>query len=518
MDAVSRETNHCLFRCADGVLTSSVTTVGARLFPQVDAGQMRLHVRTPPGTRIEQTQEDFARVEAAVRKIVGNDQVDVILDNIGLPYSGINIALSDSATVGPMDGEILISLKQKHSPTAALMAKLRRELPKRFAGMRFFFQPADIVDQVLNFGQPSPIDIRVSGPHDKQAYQVAEKLARDLRFVPGVVDSHVFQVPYAPTISIDIDRALATEFGINQQNITSNVLVSTNSSAQITPNFWVDPSNQVSYPLVVQMPTYRINSAQDLRTLPVTVGKDNHHGQLLTNVSKFGRSTVPMVMSQYNIRPVFDVDADIQGRDLNSVANDIDKVIAADRPAKSKSISVVLGGQAETMRESYSGLFGGMALAVVLVYLFLVMNFQNWLDPLIVLLAVPFALSGVMWMLYLSRTHLAFLHSWGPDVHRSYHGKQHSGSDFANQRMKAGDDAWVAAESAGFTRLRPVLMTAGAMILGMVPMALGVGEGGEQNAPLARAVIGGLAFATFATLVFVPVMYSLLRRGRVSST
>ncbi|MFZ0929766.1 MAG: efflux RND transporter permease subunit [Syntrophobacteraceae bacterium] len=508
--------------------------LGRDFFPQVDAGQMRLHVLTPPGTRIEQTQQDFANVEAAIRQVVGNDQIDVILDNIGLPYSGINIALSDSATVGPMDGEILISLKPKHTPTAALMAKLRQELPRRFAGMQFFFQPADIVDQVLNFGQPSPIDIRVSGPNDDEAYKVASKLAHDLQTVPGVVDSHIFQIPNAPSLDINIDRTLAAELGTNQEEIASNVLVDTNSSAQTTPNFWVDPHNGVSYPLVVQMPTYRINSTQDLRTLPVTVGNDrpdnvredntatsgagSPEGQLLTNVAKFGRSTVPMALSQYNIRPVFDVDADVQGRDLNSAANDIDKVIAADRPDPAKAISVVLGGQAQTMRESYSGLFGGMALAIVLVYLFLVMNFQSWLDPLIVLMAVPFALGGVMWILYLTQTHLSVPALMGTLM---CIGLTTANSilvvTFANQRMRAGDDARVAAETAGFTRLRPVLMTAGAMILGMVPMALGVGEGGEQNAPLARAVIGGLMFATFATLVFVPTMYCFLRRVPVSS-
>ncbi len=493
--------------------------LGRDFFPQVDAGQMRLHVRAPPGTRIEKTQEDFAEVETAIRHIVGNNQIDVILDNIGLPYSGINIALSDSATVGPMDGEILISLKPRHTSTAALMAKLRRELPKRFAGLQFFFQPSDIVDQVLNFGLPAPIDIRVSGPNEKEDYKLAQKLSHKLLAVPGVVDSHVFQVPNAPSLTIDVDRTLATQFGIDQQDIANNILVATNSSAQTTPNFWVDPRNDVSYPLVVQMPTYRINSAQDLSTMPVTVGKENVEGQLLTNVAKFGRSTVPMAISQYNLRPVFDVDADVQGRDLGSVANDIDKVIAANRPDSAKAISVVLGGQAETMRESYSGLFGGIALAIVLVYLFLVMNFQSWLDPLIVLMAVPFALGGVMWMLYLSQTNLSVPALMGTLM---CVGLTTANSilvvTFAKQRMRAGDDARVAAEVAGFTRLRPVLMTAGAMILGMIPMALGVGEGGEQNAPLARAVIGGLLFATFATLVFVPTMFYFFRRAPGSST
>jgi multidrug efflux pump subunit AcrB len=485
--------------------------LGRDFFPQIDAGQMRLHVRTPPGTRLEQTQEYFASVEAAIRQIVGAAQVEVILDNIGLPYSGINIALSDSATVGPMDGEILISLNEKHSPTAKLMAKLREELPRRFAGLQFFFQPADIVNQVLNFGKPAPIDIRVSGPKNDEAYELATKLERDLKAVPGIVDSHIFQVPDAPALNVDIDRTMASQFGLSQLSAAGNVLVSTNSSAQTMPNFWVDPRNSVSYPLVVQTPTYSINSMQDLYTMPLMTADGKSKEQILMNVARFGRGTVPLVLSQYNIRPVFDVDADVQGRDLNSVASDIDKVIAKDRPDPSKAISIVLSGQVETMRTSYQGIFSGMAFAVILVYLFMVINFQSWIDPLIVLLAVPFALSGVMWMLYLTQTHLSVPALMGTLM---CIGLTTANSilvvTFANQRLEAGDDVGTAAQQAGYTRLRPVLMTAGAMILGMIPMALAMGEGGEQNAPLARAVIGGLIFATFATLVFVPIMFRLL--------
>ncbi|HSZ08765.1 MAG TPA: efflux RND transporter permease subunit [Steroidobacteraceae bacterium] len=486
--------------------------LGRDFFPQVDAGQMRLHVRTPPGTRLEETQQYFAQVEQAIRRIVGDRQIDVILDNIGLPYSGINIALSDSATIGPMDGEILISLKKKHTPTADLTATLRRELPRRFAAMEFFFQPADIVDQVLNFGQPAPIDIRVSGPDNDQAYAVAVKLANDLKPLPGIVDSHIFQVPNAPALTVNVDRSLASQLGLDQLGVANDVLVTTNSSAQTKPNFWVDPRNDVSYPLVVQMPTYDIESSHDLWSMPLSSGSEHSNNtQFLMNVARFDRGTIPMVLSQYNIRPVFDVDADVQGRDLNSVAHDIDKVIAADRPDASKAISIVLSGQVETMRTSYSGIFSGMAFAVILVYLFLVINFQSWIDPLIVLFAVPFALGGVMWMLYLTHTHLSVPALMGTLM---CIGLTTANSilvvTFANQRMEAGDDAFLAAEVAGYTRLRPVLMTAGAMILGMIPMALGVGEGGEQNAPLARAVIGGLLFATFATLVLVPIMFRLL--------
>jgi multidrug efflux pump subunit AcrB len=489
--------------------------LGRDFFPQVDAGQMRLHVRAPAGTRLEKTEQYFSEVEVQIRKLVGNDQIDVMLDNIGLPYSGINIALSDSATVGPMDGEILVSLAKKHEPTAALIARLRQELPKRFAELQFFFQPADIVDQVLNFGQPAPIDVRISGPDQQEAFEVAAKIARSLIGVAGVVDSHVFQVPNAPALTVDMDRTLATEIGVTQQEAADNVLVATNSSAQTAPNFWVDPRNSVSYPLVVQVPTYRIDSTGDLETLPVTSSAGAAQGQFLLNLASFGRDALPLVTSQLNIRPVFDVHADVQGRDLYSAAVDIDKVLKENRPEASKALTVILSGQVETMRESYTGLFTGIALAIVLVYLFLVMNFQSWIDPLIVLMAVPFALGGVLWMLFITETPMSVPALMGTLM---CIGLTTANSilvvSFANQRMAAGDDPLCAAISAGYTRLRPVLMTASAMILGMVPMALGIGEGGEQNAPLGRAVIGGLLFATLATLIFVPTMYRLLRHRR----
>ncbi len=327
-----------------------------------------------------------------------------------------------------------------------------------------------------------------------------------------MVDSHVFQVPNAPALTVDMDRSLATLTGISQQQAANNVLVATNSSAQTSPNFWVDPRNSVSYPLVVQYPPYLYGSTQDLKTFPVTGGAEGD-SQLLSNLAAFGRETVPMVTSQLNIRPVFDVQADVQGRDLYSAAHDIDKVIAAHQPEASKAIKVQLSGQVETMQESYTGLFTGIALAIVLVYLFLVMNFQSWVDPLIVLMAVPFALGGVLWMLFLSQTPMSVPALMGTLM---CIGLTTANSilvvSFANQRMAAGDEPLLAAAAAGYTRLRPVLMTAGAMIVGMVPMALGIGEGGEQNAPLGRAVIGGLLFATFATLIFVPTMYCLMRR------
>ena len=491
--------------------------LGRDFFPEVDAGQMRLHVRAPDGTRIEQTQEDFARVEAFVRQVVGPEQVDTILDNIGLPYSGINIALSDSATVGPMDGEILVALKAKHTPTATLTARLRKELPAHFPELVFFFQPADIVDQVLNFGQPAPIDIRVSSPNTEDAYALAARLARDIARVPGIVDSHVFQVSKAPSLAMDVDRALAMQVGLDQRATASDVLVGTNGSAQISPNFWVDRKTGISYPLIAQLPTYNISSAEQLWAIPVTAAWAQNTHQLLMNISSLSRGTTPLVVSQLNVRPVFDVDANVQGRDLASATAAIGKVLEADRPDPAKAIQIKMTGQADTMREGYAGLFGGMALAVILVYLFLVINFQSWLDPLVVLVAVPFALGGVMWMLFLTGTHLSIPALMGSLMCM---GLSTANSilivAFASDRVKAGDDPATAAVAGGVTRLRAVLMTAGAMIFGMIPMALGVGEGGEQNAPLARAVIGGLFFATFGTLVFVPTVYRLLHRGSMA--
>lgn len=488
------------------------SALGRDFFPQVDAGQMRLHVRAPAGSRLETTQSEFAAVEKAIQEIVGSNQIDVILDNIGLPYSGINIALSDTATVGPMDGEILISLKETHSPTRLHMARLRRELPTRFPSLGFFFQPADIVDQVLNFGQPAPIDLRVTGANAETSYAVAQTIVNKIQQIPGLVDAHVYQVPNAPALTLEMDRGLAQSMGIDQAAAQSNVLVTTNSSAQTDPNFWVDPKTGVSYPLIVQQPAYQFGATGDLTRMPLNSGGRQ---QLLMNMADIGRRTTALITSQLNIRPVFDVHADVQFRDLGSVANAIDEVLKTSQWPQ--GVKVRLSGQVDTMRESYAGLFGGMALAVVLVYLFLVINFQSWIDPVIVLLAVPFSLAGVVWMLYVTHTPMSVPALMGTLM---CIGLTTANSilvvTFANQRLAAGLQPIHAALHAGYTRIRPVLMTAGAMILGMIPMALGVGEGGEQNAPLARAVIGGLLFATLATLIFVPTMFRLLKKPRAS--
>jgi multidrug efflux pump subunit AcrB len=492
--------------------------LGRDFFPAVDAGQMRLHVRAPVGSRLEVTAAYFARVEKAVRQIVGDGQINEMLDNIGLPYSGMNMAIGDTATVGTMDGEILISLKEDHTPTAAHMADLRRELPKQFPDCQFFFQAADIVNQVLNFGQPAPIDIQVVGSDPAKTYALASKLAKDIGTAPGVVDSHLYQVPDVPGLRFRVDRGLAQQVGMSQANVANSLLVTLNSSIQIGPNFWVNPKNGVSYPLVAQTPTYTLNSLQDLRTLPLdNSGPMGEHGrgQLLMNVADVQRVQTPALISQLNVRPVFDVNANAQGRDLYSVVNDIKRVIDRDRPPASEPITVKLAGQIDTMTKSYNGLFLGMALAVALVFLLMVMNFQSWLSPFIVLMAVPFALSGVMWGLYLTHTYLSVPALMGALM---CIGLATANSilvvSFADERLAEGYTAAQAAVAAGFTRLRPVLMTAAAMILGMVPMALALGEGGEQNAPLGRAVIGGLTFATFATLVFVPTVFAILHRRR----
>ena len=492
--------------------------LGRDFFPSVDAGQMRLHVRAPAGSRIEVTAQYFARVERAIRQIVGNDQIKNMLDNIGLPYSGMNMAIGDTATVGTMDGEILISLNENHTPTAAHMADLRRELPKRFPECQFFFQAADIVNQVLNFGQPAPIDVRVVGSDPDRTYALASKLAKDLGSVPGVVDSHLYQVPDVPGLQFNVDRSLAQQVGMSQEQAANSLLVTLNSSIQIGPNFWVNPRSGVSYPLVAQTPTYTINSLQDVRTMPLSTADPSgteDQGQLLMNVADVQRVRTPALISQLDVRPVFDVNANVQGRDLYGVDQDIQKVLDRDRPPPSEPITVSLTGQIDTMTKSYNGLFGGMALAVALVFLLMVMKFQSWLSPMIVLLAVPFALSGVMWGLFLTHTYMSVPGLMGGLM---CIGLATANSilvvSFADDCMAEGCTAAQAAVAAGYTRLRPVLMTAGAMMLGMLPMALALGEGGEQNAPLGRAVIAGLTFATFATLVFVPAMYALLNRHR----
>src|SRR6267378_4496010 len=490
--------------------------VGRDFFPTVDAGQLRLHVRAPAGTRIEETEQYFQRVEDYIRQIIPADEIGVIVDNIGVPNS-INLALSDSVTVGTADGEIMVSLKQPHRPTAEYLKVLREELPHRFADLEFFAQPADIVNQILNFGLPAPIDIQVTGPlaESEKNLQVVRQIAAELRSVPGAVDAHVQQILDAPRIMVDSDRALAQQVGLTQRDVAGSLLISLTGSGATTTNFWLNNQNGVSYQVVVQTPQHRIASLDELHRTPVAIAGQSSP-QLLTNLADFRRTTTPLSLNHYNVQPVFDVFAGVQGTDLGSVSSRVAQIIAKSRGQIGKASSIVVRGQVQSMNQSFFQLGLGICFAVLLVYFLMVVNFQSWMDPLIILMALPGALAGILWALFITRTTINVPALMGCIMSI---GVATSNSilmiTFANEQRRpdfGSHDARGAALAAGRTRLRPVLMTALAMLLGMFPMSLGLGEGGEQNAPLGRAVIGGLLVATFYTLFFVPVAYSRLRR------
>jgi len=490
--------------------------VGRDFFPTVDAGQLRLHVRCPPGTRIEQTEVYFQQVEDYIRTVIPASELAVINDNIGLP-NNINLALSDSVTAGPSDGEILVALNATHHPTADYLETLRRELPRRFSDLEFFTQPADIVSQILNFGLPAPIDIQVTGPlpESETNYRVAQQIAQELRGVPGAVDVHVQQILDAPRITIDSDRILAQQSGLTQQDVASSVLLSLSGSGATSTNFWLNYTNGVSYQVVVQTPQPRISSLDELHRTPVArTGQSSP--QLLSNLADFRRSITPLSLNHYSVQPVFDVYASVQSTDLGSVSDEVNKIVAKYQGRIGKGSSMVVRGQVQSMNQAFLQLGLGICFAVLLVYFLMVVNFQSWLDPLIILMALPGALAGILWALFATGTTISVPALMGCIMAI---GVATSNSilmiTFANEQRRpefGGLDARAAALGAGRTRLRPVLMTALAMLLGMLPMSLGLGEGGEQNAPLGRAVIGGLLVATFYTLVFVPVTYSVLRR------
>jgi multidrug efflux pump subunit AcrB len=490
--------------------------VGRDFFPTVDAGQLRFHVRTPPGTRIEETEGYFQRVEDFVRQVIPAEELNVIVDNIGVPNS-INLALSDSVTVGAADGEILVALNPKHRPTAGYLKTLRAELPARFPDLEFFTQPADIVSQILNFGLPAPIDIQVTGPlaDSDTNFRVAQQIARELRAVPGAVDVHVQQVLDAPRIMIDTDRTLAQQVGLTQRDVANSLLISLTGSGATTTNFWLNYKNGVSYQVVVQTPQHRVASLDELHRTPVALAGQSSP-QMLSNLADFHRTTTPLSLNHYNVQPVFDVYASVQGTDLGSVSSRVDQIITKYKGQVGKASSIVVRGQVQSMNQSFFQLGVGIGFAVLLVYFLMVVNFQSWLDPLIILMALPGALAGILWALFVTRTTVSVPALMGCIMAI---GVATSNSilmiTFANEQRRpdAGShDSRGAALVAGRTRLRPVLMTALAMLLGMLPMSLGLGEGGEQNAPLGRAVIGGLLVATFYTLFFVPVAYSRLRR------
>lgn len=485
--------------------------LGRDFFPTVDAGQFRLHVRAPAGTRIEETEQRFAQVEQVIRDTVPPEELDIILDNIGLPYSGLSLALSDSATIGSLDGEILVSLKPNHKPTQIYVEALRTKLQSMFPDMTFFYQPADIVTQVLNAGMAAPIDIQLSG-HDPKNLDVAREIQQKVAAVPGAIDVHLQQVPTVPDLFLTVDRTQAQQLGLAQRDVASDVLVSLSSSFQTAPNFWLDPTNGVSYQVQVMTPQYNIHSMDTLQSTPISVST-KQMPQLLGNLATVERTLSAGVVSHYDIQPTLDILTSVQDRDLAGVGNDVNKILADIKPKLPRGSSINVRGQIETMQASFSGLTMGLVFAAVLVYLLIVVNFQSWLDPFIITLALPGALSGIIWMLFVTQTTVSVPAMMGAIMTV---GVATANSilliNFAGDARLAGKSATEAALEAGYTRLRPVIMTATAMIIGMVPMALGLGDGGEQNAPLGRAVIGGLLVATFCTLFFVPVVYSVLQR------
>ena len=488
--------------------------IGRDFFPQVDAGQFRLHVRAPAGMRLENTKIVFSRVTEELRRVIPKDEIELVLDNIGRPAESFNFAFGDGATIGTFDGEILVALKEgKHGPTAKYIAQLRRILPERFPDLMFYFQPADIVSQILNFGLPAPIDIQVAG-YDPRNYDVARAIRKEVAGLPGVVDAHVHQVMDAPDLHLDIDRSRAAEFGLTAQDVANSLFVSLSSSAQVQPNFWLDPKMGMTYLVAAQTPQYRLDSVAKVENTPIPV----HTGgrpQLLSNLATVTHSVHPVNANHRDVQPVFDVYANVQNSDLGSVASRIQRVTDKFQSRLSPGSQIVVRGQVESMKEAFRRLGLGLMFAAVLVYLLMVVNYQSWKDPFIIITALPGAFTGIVWALFLTQSTFNVPSLMGAIMSI---GVATANSillvTFASERMELGRTSREAAIDAGCTRLRPICMTALAMIIGMLPMALGLGEGGEQNAPLARAVIGGLSVATFATLFFVPLMFSLLHTTR----
>jgi multidrug efflux pump subunit AcrB len=492
--------------------------LGQDFFPVVDAGQIKLHLRARTGLRIEETAALCDAVEARIRQVIPAKEIESIVDNIGLPYSGINLAYSTSAPVGPSDADIFIALKPDHKPSAGYQRRLRGLLAESFPGVTFAFPPADIVSQTLNFGLPSPLDVQISGKDTEANRGYADELLQRLRNIPGAVDLRIQQAFDYPKFAVEVDRTKARELGLTQQNVAANLLVSLSGSFQTSPSFWIDPSSGTQYQVVAQTPQPRLDTLNDLQTTPLTSGSAGGgvDAQLLANVATIRRTVAPAVVSHYDAQTVIDIYGSAQGTDLGFIASEVNKILADTKDHVPKGSSVAVRGQVQTMTESFNGLLLGLLGAVVLVYLLIVVNFQSWLDPFIIITALPAALAGIVWMLFLSHTTVSVPALTGAIMCM---GVATANSvlmvSFARERLDAGDDAFTAASKAGFARFRPVLMTALAMIIGMIPMALSLGEGAEQNAPLGRAVIGGLIFATVATLLFVPAVFVLVhgRKG-----
>jgi multidrug efflux pump subunit AcrB len=493
--------------------------LGRDFFPSVDAGQIRLHMRAPTGTRIEETARLADEVEVAIRELIPKDQLETILDNLGVPNSGINLSYSNAGTISTLDGEILMSLRDGHRPTDEFVSLLRAELPKRFPGTEFFFQPADIVTQILNFGLPAAIDVQFSGNDMASNAARAAELVKEIRKIPGAVDAHIHQRLDGPAQNLQMDRTRLQQYGLTAANVGQNVLIALSGSSQTAPAFWLNPQNGVVYSVAVQSPQYSVDSLDALLNIPVGAsGAAANSGapqQLLGNLVDARPSRQPQVISHYNIIPVIDVYVSVQGTDLASVASKVNALVDEVRPKLTRGSQVTLRGQVQTMQSSFIGLGVGLAMAIVLVYLLIVVTFQSWIDAAIIITALPAALAGIAWMLFITGTTLSVPALTGAIMTM---GVATANSillvSFARERLAAGVPPLSAALEAGATRIRPVLMTALAMIIGMIPMALGLGEGAEQNAPLGRAVIGGLLFATVSTLFFVPAVYAGIHSRR----
>ena len=494
-----------------------VPYLGSNFFPDVDGGQILIHARVPIGTRVEETAARFAAIEKTILKVIPPEEITTLVDNIGLPPSWINLIYNNTGVIGTQDGDIQIALRKGHQPTADYVRELRKILPTEFPDTVFSFPPADIVSQILNFGAPAPIDIQIRGANLAGNFEYADKLLKEIRGIPGVADARIQQSAKSPVFDVNMDRGQAQDLGITPRDVTNNLVVNLAGSSQVAPTYWLNPANGISYSVVMQTPQYNLDSLSDLANLPVSSGANNNQ-QLLGGIASFNRTTRNAVVSQYDIQPMVQINATTQDTDLGTVAKEVRRVIAETEADLPKGTKVVLLGQVKTMEKAFSGLLWGLLAAVVLIYFLIVVNFQSWRDPFVIISALPAALAGIVWMLFATRTTVSVPALTGAIMCM---GVATANSvlviSFARERLEEWGDPLAAALDAGFVRFRPVLMTALAMIIGMIPMALGLGEGGEQNAPLGRAVIGGLCFATVATLVLVPLIFSLVHTQRGQS-
>ena len=494
-----------------------VPYLGSNFFPDVDGGQILIHARVPIGTRVEETAARFAAIEKTILKVIPPEEITTLVDNIGLPPSWINLIYNNTGVIGTQDGDIQIALRKGHQPTADYVRELRKILPTEFPDTVFSFPPADIVSQILNFGAPAPIDIQIRGANLAGNFEYANKLLKEIRGIPGVADARIQQSAKSPVFEVNMDRGQAQDLGITPRDVTNNLVVNLAGSSQVAPTYWLNPANGISYSVVMQTPQYNLDSLSDLANLPVSSGANNNQ-QLLGGIASFNRTTRNAVVSQYDIQPMVQINATTQDTDLGTVAKEVRRVIAETEADLPKGTKVVLLGQVKTMEKAFSGLLWGLLAAVVLIYFLIVVNFQSWRDPFVIISALPAALAGIVWMLFATRTTVSVPALTGAIMCM---GVATANSvlviSFARERLEEWGDPLAAALDAGFVRFRPVLMTALAMIIGMIPMALGLGEGGEQNAPLGRAVIGGLCFATVATLVLVPLIFSLVHTQRGQS-